>query len=54
MATGKMHADELDIDGGVAYVISWLPAISYAISGSGPVIIGFGPTLAAVVVLALS
>ena len=38
----------------LAYAISWLPAISYAITGSGPVILSCGPTIAAIVVLALT
>jgi len=38
----------------LAYAISWLPAISYAITGSGPVILSVGPTLAAIIVLALT
>jgi membrane protease YdiL (CAAX protease family) len=38
----------------LAYAISWLPAISYALTGSGPAILSCGPTLAAIVVLSLT
>jgi uncharacterized protein len=38
----------------LAYALSWWPAITYVLLGGGPPILGFGPTLAAVVVLSLT
>ena len=38
----------------LAYAFSWWPAISYALTGSGPTILSCGPFLAAVAVLSLT
>lgn len=38
----------------IAFALSWAPAITYLITGSGPPILGCGPFLAAIVVLSIT